>query len=339
MKQLLHYFAFFFALEIFVLIVVSGCFQKTGQNFIDLEKPIQEECRVVSHVMGKSCIPAEPQRVVILASDVLGNALALGIKPVGATSYYSVELEGSPFPEHLQDKLSDTKFVGNITQPNLEKILQLKPDLILTNTWSERAFNSYEKLSRIAPTVVLSLPETSQRDWKKILLDLAIVLDREQEAKRLLDEYRQRISSLKEALGDQGHQIQVSVATVEPQFGVYAYGKQHAVGRVLSDLELQRPSSQRGDFYFISNISMEQLSSIDGDILFFLTWKEGEYLERLEKLKQDPLWKKLTAVQNDQVYFVDAGHWHAFDVLAVNAVLDDLFRYLVKEDVDQKNQK
>ncbi|NEQ28399.1 MAG: iron-siderophore ABC transporter substrate-binding protein, partial [Microcoleus sp. SIO2G3] len=40
------------------------------------------------------------------------------------------------------------------------------------------------------------------------------------------------------------------------------------------------------------------------------------------------LWQKLNVVQRNQVYFVGV-HWHYSDILAINAILDDLFKYLV----------
>jgi iron complex transport system substrate-binding protein len=105
--------------------------------------------------------------------------------------------------------------------------------------------------------------------------------------------------------------------------GIYAYGNQSNIARILRDIGLQRPPSQRGDFYTLDNISLERLSDIDGDVLFLLN--QGGVSE---EIIQKPLWKQLKAVQQNQVYFVGY-HWHFLDILAVNAIIDDLFKYLV----------
>jgi len=47
--------------------------------------------------------------------------------------------------------------------------------------------------------------------------------------------------------------------------------------------------------------------------------------------KKDPLWQKLEAVQNNRVFTVDFNYWSFGNVLAANAILDDLFKYLVEE--------
>ncbi len=59
-----------------------------------------------------------------------------------------------------------------------------------------------------------------------------------------------------------------------------------------------------------------------------MSWEREEDKETLENLKQSPLWAQLDVVQRDQVYLVGR-HWHNSDILAVNAILDDLFQYLV----------
>ncbi|MEO0836217.1 MAG: hypothetical protein AAFY16_09560 [Cyanobacteria bacterium J06642_3] len=49
----------------------------------------------------------------------------------------------------------------------------------------------------------------------------------------------------------------------------------------------------------------------------------------LASLKADPLWSKLEAVQQEKVYEV-GDYWIGNGVIAANAVLDDLHKYLVK---------
>ncbi|RUR85903.1 ABC transporter substrate-binding protein [Chlorogloeopsis fritschii PCC 9212] len=107
-----------------------------------------------------------------------------------------------------------------------------------------------------------------------------------------------------------------------------SYGEKHPSGSVLKDIGLQRPKSQRGDFFYIENISKETISDIDGDILFFASWEREDDKKTLEKLKQSSLWSKLKVIQRNQVYFVGS-HWHQSDIFAINAILDDLERYLV----------
>jgi ABC-type Fe3+-hydroxamate transport system substrate-binding protein len=48
--------------------------------------PVTSGTRVVSHAMGETEVPADPQRVVVLDGPVLDACFALGVTPVGATT-------------------------------------------------------------------------------------------------------------------------------------------------------------------------------------------------------------------------------------------------------------
>ena len=281
-----------------------------------------ENCRKVQHLMGETCVPLHPQRVVTLWSSFLANSLALGIKPI-ATAYDS----GLPFPEYLRDKVDGVELIGSVNEPNLENILLLKPDLILAHPYVLNPY--YKLLSRIAPTVIIGSLDVLTRRWDQDLLDLAKILNQEESVNKLMKEYWLRIEKLKQALGDLRHRMQVSVASTNALSGIWAYGEKSPVGTIINDINLQRPASQKGNFYYIENISEERLSDIDGDVLFFLSWGSKTAKEALEKLQEKPLWRQLKAVQQNKAYIVDGSHWHDSDIMAVNAILDDLFKYLV----------
>ncbi|MFQ4144485.1 iron-siderophore ABC transporter substrate-binding protein [Chlorogloeopsis sp. ULAP02] len=278
-----------------------------------------EDCRVVRHTMGETCIPRNPQRVVTLRPDTFVNSWILGIQLIGS----AYEL-GSQLPKYLQGKVEQVEFVGSYDSPNLEKILRLKPDLILSNSYMK---DIYEQLSQIAPTVVLNYP-WPPLGWKKQLEELAQILGKENISQQFMDNYWQRIQKLKQALGERRHTLRISVADVTGENRFTAYGEKHYSGTILKDIGLQRPRSQTGDFFYIENISEETIPDIDGDVLFLVSLEFYGDKTKLENLKHKPLWQWLNAVQRDRVYFVGE-HWHESDIFAINAILDDLEKYLV----------
>ena len=320
MRRSLHRFFCLLLSGIVIFIVASACSTSNERNVADSNQ-LTEECRIVQHIMGETCIPREPQRVMTLHPYHLANSLALGVRPTA-----SAFIEGFPVSEVLQNKVDKVDSVGSLNNPSLEKILLIKPDLIISNS---RLENIYPQLSQIAPTIVLDLsfPPPS---WKEQLEELARILNKEKTYQQLIADYWQRIKNLKQALGDR-KTPEISVAGTASGAGIWAYGAKHPVGEILKDIEIQRPSVQRGDFYYLENISEETLSDIDGDILFLTSWGREEDKEIVEKLRQKPLWQKLKAVRQNEVYAVGQ-HWHnAGDILAVNAILDDLEQYLVNE--------
>ncbi|MDM9379092.1 iron-siderophore ABC transporter substrate-binding protein, partial [Chlorogloeopsis sp. ULAP01] len=70
-------------LSILTVILVSTCNATNDTSINGYKQPV-EDCRIVQHVMGSTCIPRNPQRVVTLRSDTLANSLALGIRPIAA---------------------------------------------------------------------------------------------------------------------------------------------------------------------------------------------------------------------------------------------------------------
>lgn len=313
-------------LGILTLILVVSCHSRSSIQTIH-QQPVKD-CRTVQHVMGSTCVPRNPQRVVTIAGDALANSWALGIHPI-ASSY----VVGFPIPKYLQGKVDIVESVGAYNNPNIEKILRLKPDLIISGSDLK---DIYKQLSYIAPTVVLNTPFPSP-PWQDMLKELATFLGKEKEGQQLINQYWQRVEKLQQVLGvsaaspkeNRLKNMEVSIANTSSEYGIWSYGEKHFSGSVLKDIGLQRPKSQRGDFFYIENISKEKISHIDGDVLFFVSWERDDDEKTLNKLKQNPLWSQLEVVQKNKVYLVGA-HWHNSDIFAINAILDDLEKYLVE---------
>jgi len=318
MKSSLRRFICLLFLGALTAIIFVAC--NTVENTrVTNQQPQVEDCRIVQHSLGESCIPRHPQRIITLREDILANSLALGVKPIGSVFEPDYPIS------YIENKLEGIESVGVTVAPSIEKILRLKPDLILSN--NRFALSIYDELSLIAPTVALNIPFPPP-SWKEQLKELARVLDKEEVSQQLIDDYWQRIEALKQVLGDRRHTLEVSVAGKTAAYQIWINGEKQFSGTVLEDIGLQRPLAQRGDFFYIDNISEEKMSMIDGDVLFFIAWGTAEDLKAVEKLKQNPLWQQLNVVQRNQVYFV-SGYWSNADIFAINAIVDDLFKYLV----------
>ena len=90
---------------------------------------------------------------------------------------------------------------------------------------------------------------------------------------------------------------------------------------------LPRPARQQRPRAY-ENISLERLSSIDGDVLFFVqdTPKEST----LAKVQENPLWSQLGVVQRDQMHEVSVEVWFLnAGIVNAHMILNDLFRTLV----------
>ncbi|WAL62524.1 ABC transporter substrate-binding protein [Thermocoleostomius sinensis] len=295
--------------------IVSACSSRSVQTAPSSEPT---NCHIVQHALGETCVPNQPQRVIALSVPTLGDALALGVKPIASIVYFD-----DP-PPYLAEHLESIEVLGQEEQPNLEKVLALKPDLIIGIKYSTEAI--YTQLSQIAPTVVDDWE--GYPSWRDHFDFVAEVLGKTEAAEQVWANYHQRIESLKADLGDWVQDLEISFVhiccgTIDIDL------KNSFNGSILEDVGLRRPPAQAVPVEGgITLLSEERLMDIDGDVLFVAT-DGNESARKLAELKQNPLWNQLRAVQQDRVYPVNYPTWRGGNPLAADAVIDDLFKHLV----------
>lgn len=273
--------------------------------------------RTVEHFMGSAEIETKPKRVVALDPSYIDNALLLDTEVVGYATYRSVD---EKLPDYLGDArerlAGDAVSVGTIEQPNLERIVGLKPDLIVSA--HVRHEDLYDELSKIAPTV---MSETTGPTWKQNIELLAEALGEEDKAKAELAAYEERAA----AIG-----ADINAAAGDPTISVVRfldgptrlYQKASFSGIVLSDAGLARPSSQDVDD-FAAEISEELIPDADADHIFVTTYTaDSDAGDRMrEKFERNPLWKRLKG----EIHEVDDELWMTpVSVQGAHAILDDL---------------
>ncbi|MBW4642056.1 MAG: iron-siderophore ABC transporter substrate-binding protein [Goleter apudmare HA4340-LM2] len=279
--------------------------------------------------MGETCVPNNPQRVVTLMYHLIGHTLTLAVKPIGGNARSIEQVNGNYLDDqsYLWNKAEGIVVTGvDGGSPNLERILRLKPDLILAMDYNSRI---YPLLSQIAP-VVIAQWEDVVLNWKKGFYLIAQALGKEEKAQPALNHYYQRIKELKISLGDRYQDKTISISGSSDFNRLFAFSKNSFPGSILSDLGLQQPEAQNvfAPYATIHKSFEESLELVDGDVLFLLTFGE-EGKAAVERLRQQPLWKTLKAVQKGQVYLVNGYTWTGSNILAADAVIDDLYKYLV----------
>ncbi len=276
------------------------------------------ESRTIKHAMGETKISGTPERVVVLDTGELDSAMTLGVKPVGAVE----AVEGMGYPSYLEGT-EGIENVGTIQEPNLEKIAALNPDLILSNTLRHEQI--YDQLSQIAPTV---LGESTGVTWQQNFDLYARALNKIGKAGQVKSDYEKRTEEFKQAIGD--NPPEVSVVRFTPG-DTRIYQKESFIGTVLEDAGLPRPPSQDVEEFAIMNASAEFIPEMGGDIIFVTVYGPSNDTAK-QQITSDPLWQKLDAVQQGEVYEVSDDLWMlGIGYTAANGVVDDLTKYLVKE--------
>ena len=316
-----------------LLLFLYGCslWKPSHNNSHSLSfSPSQVDVRVVKHVMGETIVPAHPQRVVVLVYALLEPTFALGVTPIAAPKDAVSDLQ------RLVGKLKGIEDVG-LESPNLEKLLRLKPDLILGLSSHQ---DIYSLLSHIAPTVLATFDPAAP--WKGFLASTADALGKTQLAQQLMTNYYARLTQLKASINQRLLPTVISVAELRTD-GVFLPEAASFEGEIFKDAGIQRPPNQSlhfetsnkmrlGGRYAFLPISEELLGEIDGDILFLVTEDIRSHQNpnsELQKLKASPLWSKLKVVQHSSVHEVGF-YWRGMGPISANLLIDDLFRYLIK---------
>ncbi|WP_431937253.1 ABC transporter substrate-binding protein [Micromonospora sp. RP3T] len=279
------------------------------------------ETREITHAMGATKVPAAPKRVVVLDTDKIDTALSLGVTPVGAATAG----EAKSWPTYFgAEKLTGITEVGVLTEPDLEAINALKPDLILGSKFRQEKF--YDELSAIAPTV---FTEKVGVTWKENFLLDGRALGKEQEAKDLLATYEKRAKDVGAKLGDPGAR-KVSIVRFIPG-NIRVYGPDSFSGIVVGDTGLGRPERQRLDGKEDKRfdlVSAERVNEVDGDVVFVTAYGEKAAAEQA-KVTAGSLWQGLSAVKAGKAHVVSDETWMTgIGVTAANKILDDIEKYL-----------
>lgn len=299
---------------ILTMILLVACSNKEEKN-----DQAKEDSITIEHAMGKTKVPKNPKKVVILTNEGTEALLALGIKPIGAVQSWT----GDPWYDHIKEDMEGVEVVGTESQVNLEKIASLKPDLIIGNKMRQE--DLYEKLNAIAPTV---FSETLRGNWQINFELYAKAVNQEEKGKELLDEISNRMEEIRNNIGDR---INDKVSVVRFLAGdVRIYHKDSFSGFILDQIGFQRPESQNVDDFAEMNVTKERIPAMDGDILFYFTYEQGdgEATKVEEEWINDPLFKHLNVAKQGKVYKVDDTIWNtAGGIIAANLLLDDIEKY------------
>ncbi len=283
--------------------------------FLCLMLPIMAQGRMIETVMGEVQVPDNAKRIVVLTNEGTEALVALGVIPVGAAKSW----KGDPWYPHLADALKDTQVLGLEHNINIELIAALQPDLILAN--KQRHSKIYPLLNGIAPTV---FSEFLNGSWQDNFVLYAEALGLEDKSQFMLTEYQQEVINLKTDLGSRTDK-QVSLVRFLPG-QTRLYLKDTFAGNIINELGFARPPAQ-DKMAFMDKVGKERIADMDGDLLFYYTFDKGDGKgdKAAANWLQDPLWRQLRVVQNQQVFRVDDIYWNLSGSLtSARAVLEDI---------------
>ena len=271
--------------------------------------------KTIVHDFGTTELKKAPKRIVIL-DNLYGEILdPLDITPVGATTGQADSQEFSTlFKKQYKDaKVVSVGWQGN---PDLDKIAELKPDLILMTGEQE---DLYEELSEIAPTVGYQINTDENWDYHETSLKVAEIFDKRDEMKKDLDRVDAREAVFAENVKAKfGNQKLMYLRVTDTDIRYYAYGH---FGYLYDTYHFNRAETFNPDDMF-QVIDTDKLKDINPDLLIV----QADSQELLEnKLKNNPVWSSLKAVQNNKVIYADySTYMLGFGIVSQEAIMKQI---------------
>jgi iron complex transport system substrate-binding protein len=256
------------------------------------------ETRVVKDMFGDVTIPANPKNILVTSSSYAEDLIEMGHAPQMSVIVPEIEPDyRTPYLEkHGVVLIKQTQY-----EYNLEQLLSLSPDVIIT---PGEGLDSkvYDELSKIAPTIALNAGVGVHSAMK----ELGVLFNKEAEVDKELAAIDLKSSEAKDkiqqAIGDKT----VLVLRVEPNRYRYLGPKaDDDVSKFFYEtLGLTSPEVTKDSDVWFTQFSLEILPQIDPDYVFLETRSMVDFdsSQSLADLEDNPLWKSLKAVKNNNVF-------------------------------------
>ncbi len=243
--------------------------------------------RVVTDQTGRRVnLPDHPRRLLSIAPSITETLyeLGLGDRLVGDTDYCDYPPQARTLPH-----------VGALLNPNLEKIVQLKPDLVLGTDEANRR-ETADQLERLGIPLYGVTAHTVDGTLQS-LQDLGHILDWDQPTDKLVASLRARVAAVEKQA--QGHP-RPKVLFVVWYRPLITAGKQTFISNVIHCAGGDSISDDLSNEW--PHMGLEEVLNRAPDII--LLPKTEAFAPGLDEFEKLPGWRDLAAVKQHHVYFV-----------------------------------
>lgn len=244
-------------------------------------------------------VQQNPEKVVVFDNGSLDtlDALGVGDKVIGAAT--------KNLPAYLE-KYQEVESAGGIKEPDLEKINEMQPDLIII---SGRQSDYQEQLSQIAPTLYLAMD--TEKPWESMqenVTTLAKIFDKEKEAEEKLTDLTKQIDEVKEKASALD---QTALVTLVNEGQLSAYGSGSRFGLVHDLFGFKQADDQIEASTHGQSVSYEYVLEKNPGILFVIdrTKAIGGDTSN-DNVAANELVAQTDAGKNDQVISLQPDVWY-----------------------------
>jgi len=244
----------------------------------------------VTDDMGRQVrLKSEPQRIISHVPSITETLFALGLgdKIVGGSDYCDYPEAAKTVPK-----------IGGYFTPNIEAIVALNPDLVLTDGYVPDLITKLDSLG-------IPLAVIDPKDINGILRDIELlgnVTSSQKEATELTSDMKKRIGAVVDAVSSASRPSVFYVFDATDTTKPWTAGPGSFVDALISLGGGNNVAASASDPWIQFN--MEELVDADPEILL-VDSHMGTAVISPEELKELPGWQNLTAVKENRIYTID----------------------------------
>ncbi|WP_281863414.1 iron-hydroxamate ABC transporter substrate-binding protein [Planomicrobium okeanokoites] len=283
-----------------LILILAACGKAEGESEA-AESEVSDTFTYESET-GAVEVPTDPKRIIALTNGP--NVLALEGNIVGIDEWTGM----NPL---FEEKLEGVEIV---TEDNLEKIIELDPDLIIAGSHMK----NLDKLGEIAPTVSFTWGKLDYLDQQ---VEIGKLLNKEEQAVSWAEDFQKRAA----AIGDEiraeiGEDATVSVIeSGNKEF--YVFGDNYARGTEIlyqaMDLNMPAKVEELALEAGVYTFSSEVLPEFAGDYVIFSKNPDVD-----NSFTETDVWQNIPAVKNDQVFEINTKASTYSDPITLEYLLD-----------------
>lgn len=292
-----------FILLFSIIFLLSACNTDKEKNKDDESSKTEKDTITYESENGAIKVPAHPKRVVVL-SQFTGDLLKLGINVVGVDSW----AKDNP-------RFKELKEVETVSEDNLEKIIELEPDLIIGLSTTK----NLDKLKEIAPTVTYTYGKV---DYLTQHIEIGKLVNKEKEAREWVENFKKETAEVGKQIKEKiGKNATVSVIEkFDKQWYVFGNNWGRGTEILYQAMGLKMPESVKKhalkDGYYA--LSEEVIPKFAGDYLII---SDQSGAKDTSYLKSD-IFQSIPAVKKGNVFVIDGKKFYFNDASTLEFQLE-----------------
>lgn len=229
-------------------------------------------------------IDKKPQRIVSIAPNITETITALNAQDrlVGRTEFCD-------YPESV----SSIESIGTLQEPNIEKIAELKPDVVIASTHFKK--ESLEKLEQLGIKVVVLYGEESFDGVYETIEKVSKVIGEEEAGNKIVKDMKAKVEDVLNKVKDAKKPVVYYVVGFG-QYGDYTAGKDTFIAQLIDMAGGTNAANDVEGWKY----SIEKLVEKNPDILIC-----SKFFDSKAGIMQTNGYKDLTAVKEGRLFEID----------------------------------